>query len=236
MRLSLASAKGKMLAARKLTTHPVHRPNDVCQLECDVRFGLSGVRRARLAETSGLSCQEFALKTLERMLREAWSEEARIRARVGGPALRGSLDDQVFGVMALLDAYEATLDSRVFSSCAPHHGSSPSRNMATPDGGGFFDRASDAPAMGGLEVRRKPFQDSPTPSANSVAAMALTRMHCLHRQSEILRMGQEHARGLCRRSPAVWPFRRDLRAWRRRFSPRIRRKSSSPAWRAILPP
>src|SRR5260370_41127594 len=45
------------------------------------------------------------------------------------------------------------------------------------ENGGFFDRASDAPAMGGLEVRRKPFQDSPTPSANSVAAMALTRMH-----------------------------------------------------------
>ena len=45
------------------------------------------------------------------------------------------------------------------------------------EGGGFFDRASDAPAMGGLEVRRKPFQDSPTPSANSVAAMALTRLH-----------------------------------------------------------
>jgi uncharacterized protein len=46
-----------------------------------------------------------------------------------------------------------------------------------PENGGFFDRASDAPAMGGLEVRRKPFQDSPTPSANSVAAMALRRMH-----------------------------------------------------------
>src|SRR5260370_7569272 len=45
------------------------------------------------------------------------------------------------------------------------------------ENGGFFDRASDAPAMGGLEVRRKPFQDSPTPSANSVASMALTRMH-----------------------------------------------------------
>jgi uncharacterized protein YyaL (SSP411 family) len=46
-----------------------------------------------------------------------------------------------------------------------------------PEGGGFFDRASDAPAMGGLDVRRKPFQDSPTPGANSVAAMALTRLH-----------------------------------------------------------
>jgi hypothetical protein len=31
--------------------------------------------------------------------------------------------------------------------------------------------------MGGLEVRRKPFQDSPTPSAYSVAAIALIRMH-----------------------------------------------------------
>ena len=30
--------------------------------------------------------------------------------------------------------------------------------------------------MGGLEVRRKPFQDSPMPSANSVAVMALTRI------------------------------------------------------------
>jgi hypothetical protein len=31
--------------------------------------------------------------------------------------------------------------------------------------------------MGGLDVRRKPFQDSPTPGANSVAAIALVRMH-----------------------------------------------------------
>src|SRR5260221_4129665 len=48
---------------------------------------------------------------------------------------------------------------------------------ADAETGAFFDRPSDAPARGGLEVRRKPFQDSPTPSANSVAAMALTRMH-----------------------------------------------------------
>src|SRR6202040_1290623 len=45
------------------------------------------------------------------------------------------------------------------------------------EGGGFFDRASDAAPMGGLDVRRKPFQDSPTPGANSVAAIALIRMH-----------------------------------------------------------
>jgi len=45
------------------------------------------------------------------------------------------------------------------------------------EGGGFFDRASDAPPLGGLDVRRKPFQDSPTPGANSVAAIALIRIH-----------------------------------------------------------
>jgi len=44
------------------------------------------------------------------------------------------------------------------------------------EGGGFFDRPSDAAPLGGLEVRRKPFQDSPTPSANSVAAIALMRL------------------------------------------------------------
>jgi len=45
------------------------------------------------------------------------------------------------------------------------------------EGGGFFDRPSDAAPMGGLDVRRKPFQDSPTPGANSVTAIALIRMH-----------------------------------------------------------
>jgi uncharacterized protein YyaL (SSP411 family) len=48
---------------------------------------------------------------------------------------------------------------------------------ADAQNGGFFDRASNAAPLGGLDVRRKPFQDSPTPSANSVAIMALARMH-----------------------------------------------------------
>jgi uncharacterized protein len=44
-------------------------------------------------------------------------------------------------------------------------------------GGGLFDRPADAAPMGGLDVRRKPFQDSPTPGANSAAAIALVRLH-----------------------------------------------------------
>jgi len=118
----------------------------------------------------------FALRTIDRMLREAWSEENGFAHRIGGPALRGSLDDQVFGVLTLLDAYEATLDAKYFRA-AQRTMDLAIEKYGDAENGGFFDRASDAPAMGGLEVRRKPFQDSPTPSANSVAAMALTRMH-----------------------------------------------------------
>ena len=33
--------------------------------------------------------------------------------------------------------------------------------------------------MGGLEVRRKPLQDSPTPAGNSVAAIVLDRLYAL---------------------------------------------------------
>jgi uncharacterized protein YyaL (SSP411 family) len=122
------------------------------------------------------NCRVFALKTLDRMLKEVWTETRGFGHRIGGPALEGSLDDQVFGVIALLDAYETTLDLRYFSAAQKTMDLAIAR-YGDAEGGGFFDRPSDAAPMGGLDVRRKPFQDSPTPSANSVAAIALIRIH-----------------------------------------------------------
>jgi uncharacterized protein YyaL (SSP411 family) len=121
-------------------------------------------------------CRAFALKTLDRMLKEAWSEERGFGHRISGPALEGSLDDQVFGVLALLDAYESTLDARYFSAARKTMDLAIAR-YGDAEGGGFFDRPFDAAPMGGLDVRRKPFQDSPTPGANSAAAIALVRLH-----------------------------------------------------------
>jgi len=121
-------------------------------------------------------CRRFALKTADRMLKEAWSESRGFAHRIGGPALEGSLDDQVFSIIALLDAYEATLDSRYFTAAQKTMDLTIAR-YGDSENGGFFDRPSDAAPLGGLEVRRKPFQDSPTPGANSVAAIALIRMH-----------------------------------------------------------
>jgi len=121
-------------------------------------------------------CRAFALKTIDRMLKESWSETRGFGHRIGGPALDGSLDDQVFSVLALLDAYEATLEPRYFAAARKTMDLAIAR-YGDAEGGGFFDRPSDAAPMGGLDVRRKPFQDSPTPGANSVAAIALIRMH-----------------------------------------------------------
>lgn len=175
VRLTIAAAKAKLLAARKPRPTPyIDKTMYVSWNAMFVSAYLDGARV--LGGESGRKCKEFALKTLDRMLREAWSEEQGFVHRVGGPALRGSLDDQVFGVLALLDAYESTLDARYFQA-AKRSIDVAIEKYGDAEGGGFFDRAVDAPAMGGLAIRRKPFQDSPTPSANSVAVMALTRIH-----------------------------------------------------------
>jgi uncharacterized protein len=177
VRKLLIGAEGKAFRAR--LGRPTPFVDKTMYVSWNAMFVSSYIEVWRLYGESnwcGLSCKDFALKTLDRMLREAWSEERGFAHRIGGPALRGSLDDQVFGVMALLDAYEATLDAKYFQAARGTMDIAIEK-YGDASGGGFFDRASDAPAMGGLEVRRKPFQDSPTPSANSVAAMALTRLH-----------------------------------------------------------
>jgi uncharacterized protein YyaL (SSP411 family) len=168
-------AEHKMLEARR--KRPTPFVDRTMYVSWNAMFVSAYLEAGRiLVDSPYLNCREFALKTLDRMLREAWSEGQGFAHRIGGPALRGSLDDQVFGVVALLDAYEATLDSKYFRA-AQRTMDLTIEKYGDAEGGGFFDRASDAPPMGGLEVRRKPFQDSPTPGANSVAIMALTRMH-----------------------------------------------------------
>ena len=175
VRLTIAHAKGKMLAARLPRSTPYI--DKTTYVSWNAMFASAYLEAGRVLEGAiANSCCEFALKTIDRMLREAWSEEQGFAHRLGGPALRGSLDDQVFGVMALLDAYEATLDAKYFLA-ARKTTDVAIQKYGDAEGGGFFDRASDSPPMGGLDVRRKPFQDSPTPGANSVAAMALTRLH-----------------------------------------------------------
>jgi uncharacterized protein len=177
VRLTIASAKGKMLAARLPRQTPY--VDTTMYVSWNAMFVSAYLDAAHVLDGAlGSNCRAFALKTLDRMLSEVWTESRGFGHRIGGPALEGSLDDQVFSVLALLDAYEATLDPRYFAAAKRTMDLAIDR-YADAEAGGFFDRPHDAAPMGGLEVRRKPFQDSPTPGANSVAAIALIRMHAL---------------------------------------------------------
>jgi uncharacterized protein YyaL (SSP411 family) len=168
-------AEKKMMEARLKRLTPF--VDETMYLAWNAMFVSSYLEANRILRDSPyLGCKPFALKTLDRMLKEAWSESRGFAHRIGGPALEGSLDDQVFSVLALLDAYEATLEPRYFAVAQKTLDLAISR-YGDARNGGFFDRPCDAAPMGGLEVRRKPFQDSPTPGANSVAAVALIRMH-----------------------------------------------------------
>ncbi len=169
-------AEGKMMEAR--LQRPTPFVDKTMYVAWNAMFVSAFLEASQATFTPWIAekCREFALKTLDRMLREVWSETRGFGHRIGGPALDGSLDDQVFSVLALLDAYEATLEPRYFAAAQKTMDLAIAR-YGDAEGGGFFDRPSDAAPMGGLHVRRKPFQDSPTPGANSVAAIALIRMH-----------------------------------------------------------
>jgi uncharacterized protein len=172
-RILLARAKGKLLAARR-ERRPTPAIDQTLYVGWNSMFVSAYLEAARVLERA--DCREFALKTLERILAEAWEEPKGFLHRVGGPRLEGSLDDQVLAAAALLDAYETTLDRRYFDT-AERTILLAIERFGDSEGGGFFDRAKDAAPMGGLDVRRKPMQDSPTPAGNSVAAIVLERLH-----------------------------------------------------------
>ena len=90
-----------------------------------LRFILGGTRcslsayfdAARvLGGDQGARCRDFALKTLDRLLAGAWDDTRGFPHRMGGEWLSGTLDDQAFMLLALLDAYEATLEKKYFAA------------------------------------------------------------------------------------------------------------------------
>ena len=172
-RLLLARAKGKLLAARR-ERRPTPAIDTTFYVGWNSMFVSAYLEAARVLDRP--DCREFALRTLDRILAEAWDPAKGFLHRVGGPPLEGSLDDQVFAATAMLDAYETTLDRRYFD-VAERTVLLAIERYGDPEGGGFFDRARDAAPMGGLDVRRKPLQDSPTPGGNSVAVIVLNRLH-----------------------------------------------------------
>jgi uncharacterized protein len=178
----LASAKKKMYAAR------LQRPTPY--VDKTVYVGWNALAVSAYLEAAKVlgweTAQHFALRSLDRILAEGWDPQRGLRHVVAYsdsqaqwrevPAI---LDDYAFTILACLDAYEATGDLSYFNF-AQRIADRMVERFFDSTSGGFFDTDQVAPeeqALGVLATPRKPFQDSPTPAGNSVAAIAMSRLH-----------------------------------------------------------
>ncbi|MGB7623628.1 MAG: thioredoxin domain-containing protein [Terriglobia bacterium] len=125
-------------------------------------------------------CRDFALKSLDRLLALAYKPEIGMYHSIveGEARVPGLIEDQVHMANALLDAFEVTLNKHYFD-LAEHLIQVALGQFWDPEHGGFFDTPREGGAVGTLASKRKPFQDSPTPAANPVAAIALERLYHL---------------------------------------------------------
>jgi uncharacterized protein len=179
----LASAKQKMYAAR------LQRPTPYVDKTVYVGWNALAVSAyLEAARVLGLErARQFALRSLDRVLGEGWNSERGMMRHVVAYSDRlaelreapGGLDDYAFTVLACLDAYETSADLSYFNF-ARRIADRMLERFCDSAAGGFFDTDQAAQPQGTLGVlgmRRKPFQDSPTPAGNSVAAMAMSRLH-----------------------------------------------------------
>ncbi len=145
---------------------------------------LQAASALRLVDT-----RHFALRSLDRILSQAWDNDRGLKHVIAysDPAaeprkIAGVLDDYAFTAVACIDAYEATADISYYNF-AQHIADMMialffDGNRSDGKGGGFFDtQKNEGQALGVLNTRRKPFQDSPTPAGNSMAAIALLRLY-----------------------------------------------------------
>jgi uncharacterized protein YyaL (SSP411 family) len=180
----LAGAKRKMYGARLLRKTPF--------VDKTVYTGWNGMCiSAYLAagRILGLSAPvEFALRSLDRLLRTAWSAQGMMAHVVAygetaaeksaAEPVKGTLEDYAFVANASLDAWEATGEMRYFTASRQICDAMLAR-FHDRTGGGFFDTEANAAALGALTARRKPLQDAPTPAGNPTAATALLRVAAL---------------------------------------------------------
>jgi len=175
----LEAAKRKMLAARR--ERPTPYVDKTLYVAWNGMFISAFLEAYRVLGRE--DCRDLARRTLDRILASAWSDAWGFAHRVPEPGVKvgddwagGVLDDQVFMAEALLDAFELTGDKRYFDAAERAMGLCLEK-FWDAEGGGFFDRPKDAPAIAdGVNVPRKPFQDSPTPAGNPIAAMVLDRL------------------------------------------------------------
>jgi uncharacterized protein YyaL (SSP411 family) len=190
----LASARAKLARARAARLTPY--------VDRTVYTGWNAMAISAYLQASAVlqvaGTRDFAIKTLDRILAEAWSEQDGLAHVVayaegeGGPHVRipGVLDDYALMVHACLDAWERTLELRYYDA-AQMLSTRMQRDFYDATGGGFFDTRVDPEAIGALSARRKPLQDTPTPAGNPTAAAALLRLEALNGDAKLREVAED---------------------------------------------
>jgi uncharacterized protein YyaL (SSP411 family) len=130
------------------------------------------------------STSDFALKSMDRLLRLTYRQgEGMYHFHDEQPHMPNQLADQAQTARTLLDAYEATGDSRYLGS-AEELMDITVRRLFDSEHGGFFDTIVDPNAPGLLSKPAKPLDE------NSVAAHVLTRLYHLTGKDNYRRLAE----------------------------------------------
>jgi len=180
----VASARSKLLAAREERSAPfIDRTLFTGWNAMAVTAYLEAARVLRLEEQ-----REFALRTLSRLLAEAWDGASQLYHVIAyhddgvfSDRVPGTLDDYAFTIHACVDAWMASGEMS-FYNAAIQLADAMVAQFFDRTAGAFYDTSLPQPGaapLGALSARRKPLQDSPTPAGNPTAASALLRLEAL---------------------------------------------------------
>jgi hypothetical protein len=194
LRMLLDSAQRKLLSARRLRPTPfVDRTIYTGWNAMAIRAYLEAARVLHMD-----SARDFALRTLNRLMDEAWDGDAELRHVIAYapddsiPAsaplenVPGTLEDYAFTVHALVDGWFATGEMKYYHAAIKLADAMIAR-FYDETAEAFHDTAAPAPGtapLGALGTRRTPIQDAPTPAGNPTAASALLRLEALSGRNE----------------------------------------------------
>jgi len=199
LRPLLDSARRALLAARAQRSTPFI--DSTLYTGWNAMAVSASLEAARILKIS--LTRDFALLTLNRLLREAWDGGqtlSHVIAYGGQPShgaqphtVPGTLDDYAFTIHACIDAWLASGEMS-FYHAAVKLADAMIALFHDRAAGAFYDTAAQpaaAPPLGALNARRKPLQDAPTPAGNPTAASALLRLETLSGRSEYHEIAQE---------------------------------------------